>query len=100
MTLIKLWGAAAIGGVNLVFFMALVVPAINFYVLKKLLRFRRIGYQFLFILSLIALFHPENHHILEMSLTVAMILLSGFLYLRVFPKAEMILIPKEPDNLG
>jgi len=100
MTLMKLWAAAAIGGVNLAFFLALVVPAINFYILKKLLRFRRTGYQFLFILSIIALFHPENHHVLEMSLTVAMILMSGFLYLRMFPKAERIILPKEPDTLG
>ena len=99
MTLMKLWGAAAISGVNLAFFMALVVPAINIYLLKKLLRFRRDGYQFLFILSIIALFQPENHHTLEMSLTAAMILLSGFLYIRVFPKAERIIIPKKPDNL-
>ena len=88
MTLMKLWGAAAISGVNLAFFMALVVPAINIYLLKKLLRFRRDGYQFLFILSIIALSQPENHHTLEMSLTAAMILLSGFLYIRVFPKAR------------
>ncbi|MDT8334981.1 MAG: hypothetical protein RQ753_04730, partial [Desulfurivibrionaceae bacterium] len=43
MTGIKVFDAIAIGTPNLYFFLALIVPIINIYVLKKILRFRRTG---------------------------------------------------------
>lgn len=91
----KLFAAAAIGQVSIAFFLALVVPFINIYILKKLLRFHRDGYKFLFILSILALFHKENHMVLETTLLGVMIFLSGFLYLKMFPKKENIKIPKQ-----
>ena len=68
----------------------LVVPIINIYVLRKILRFQRLGYQFLFVLSCLSLIQPENHHSQELCLIGAMIGLSGFLYKRMFPATAMI----------
>ncbi len=90
MTGIKLLDAMAIGTVNLHFFLSLVVPIINIYVLKKILRFRRTGYLYLFVLSVLALFQPQNHRFLELTLLGIMLFLSGFLYLRMFPEKEAI----------
>ena len=98
MTGIKLFAAIAIGQANIYFFLALVVPIINIYVLKKILRFQRTGYQYLFALSFLSLFQPENHHFLEVSLLGVMLFLSGFLYLRMFPKKELIRLPKKAEN--
>jgi hypothetical protein len=90
MTTIKLWAAVSIGRINIYFFLALVVPLINLHVLQKILRFRRTGYQYLFVLSLLSLVQPENHRPLEATLLGAMLLLSAFLYRRLFPKEELI----------
>lgn len=98
MTGLKIMAAADIGGINLVFLMAMIVPAINMYVLQKLFRFRRTGYQFLFILSIIALFHAENHHLFEISMIGMMIILSGILYLKVFPKKEIVKISTTSES--
>lgn len=87
----KLITAFAFGTIDLFLFISLVVPVINLYLLREILRFRKIGYQFLFVLSLLSVFHPENHFVLEGSLLGAMIVLSGILYLKMFPKSERIL---------
>ncbi len=99
MTGLKLFATIGIGQVNLYFFLALVVPIINIYVLKKILRFQRTGYQYLFVLSFLSVFQPENHRFIEISLLGIMLFLSGFLYLRMFPKKELIkLPPKAADD--
>jgi len=90
MTFLKVFNAIAIGTINIYFFLALVVPIVNIYVLKKILRFRRTGYLYLFVLSGLALFQPENHRFLEVTLLGIMLSLSAFLYLRMFPKKEII----------
>jgi hypothetical protein len=86
----KLIAAFAFGQFDLWLLMMLVVPAINLYVLKEILRFRKIGYQFLFVLSLLALLQPENHFLQEATLLAIMIGLSGFLYLKLFPARDVI----------
>ncbi len=98
MTGIKLFAAISLGQVNIYFFLALVVPIINIYVLKKILRFQRTGYQYLFVLSFLSVFQPENHRFLEVLLLGVMLFLSGFLYLRMFPKNEMIKLPPKAAN--
>ena len=98
MTCMKLFAAASIGQANLYFFLSLIVPIINIYVLKKILRFQRTGYQYLFVLSVLALFQPENHQFLEVTLLGVMLFLSGFLYLRMFPKEEIIRLPQKAKN--
>jgi hypothetical protein len=86
----KLIAAFAFGVLDLWLLLMLVVPIINLFVLRQILRFRRMGYQFLFVLSLLALLQPENHHPQEALLLGLMIGLSGFLYLRLFPRHRML----------
>jgi hypothetical protein len=90
----KLIAAFAFGVLDLWLLLMLVVPIINLFVLRQILRFRRLGYQFLFVLSLLALLQPENHHPQEALLLALMSGLSGFLYLRLFPRQRM-LRPRE-----
>jgi len=98
MTGIKLFAAMAIGQVNYLFFLALVVPIINIYILKKILTFRRTGYQYLFVLSFLSLFQPENHRLIEIVILGVILFLSGFLYLRMFPKKEQLKLTDKADN--
>lgn len=98
MTGLKLAASVSIGQANMYFFLSLVVPIINIYVLKKILRFERTGYQYLFVLSFLSLFQPENHRILEISLLGVMLFLSGLIYLRMFPKKELRKLPKKAEN--
>lgn len=76
------------GRLDIPFLTGLVVPIINVYILKEILRFHRLGYQYLFVLTTLSLILPKNHASLELSLSIAMITLSGFLYLRLFPKGK------------
>jgi hypothetical protein len=86
----KLLAIFSFGALDLVLLISLVAPVINLYLLREVLRFRRIGYQFLALLSLLALLLPENHFLLEAALQLLMAGLAGFLYLRLFPGKEMI----------
>ncbi len=86
----KLLAIVLFGAFDLLLFLSLVVPIINFYLLREILRFRRIGYQFLLVLATLSLLHPENHFLPEFPLHLAMAGLSGLLYLKMFPKKELI----------
>lgn len=86
----KLIGIFSFGMMGVTVLLSLVVPVINIYVLREVLRFRRLGYQFLFIISILSLLQPENHFLPEFSTFVFMIILSGYLYFHVFPKNEII----------
>ncbi len=90
LTFKKLLTAFSFGKLDIFFFTSLVVPIINIYVLKEILRFKKLGFQYLFVLSCAALVLPENRHPLELFLTCGMIALSGFLYLKLFPKGKII----------
>ncbi len=86
----KLLAAFSFGEVNIYLLLGLVVPTINFYVLREILRFHRIGFKFLFVLSILSLLQPENHHAQEIIILGVMIGLSGFLYKQMFPEGEQI----------
>lgn len=86
----KLLAVFSFGALDLVLLISLVAPVINLYLLREILRFRRVGYQFLCVLSLLALLLPENHFLPETLLQIFMAGLAGFLYLRMFPAREMI----------
>lgn len=86
----KLLGIFAFGRFDLFLLLSLVVPVVNFYLLREILRFHRIGYQFLFVLSILSLLHPESHFLQEIALQGLLIALSGFLYFRMFPKKEQL----------
>ncbi len=66
----------------------LIVPAINFYILTKLIRFYRQGYQFAAVLALLALIRPENRIMPDIVMYITVITLSVFLFLYLFPKQE------------
>lgn len=86
----KLLTALSFGSLDIFLLLGLVVPIINIYVLREILRFHRTGYKFLFVLSCLSLVQPENHHSQELFLIGTLIGLSGFLYRRMFPATEMI----------
>lgn len=66
----------------------LIVPMINFYILAKLIRFQRQGYQFMAILGFLALIRPENQIMPDLALYLTVTGLSIFLLLRLFPKQQ------------
>ena len=68
----------------------LLVPAINFYILTKIIRCYRQGYQFAAVLALLALLRPENRIMPDLIMYVVMTTLSVFLLLHLFPKQEKI----------
>ncbi len=66
----------------------LVVPAINFFVLNKIIRFQRQGYEFMTVLGVLALVQEENRLMPYLGMYLVIIVLSVFLLLRMFPKKE------------
>jgi len=88
----KLITAFSFGVLDVFLLLSLVVPVINIYVLREILRFHRIGYQFLFVLSCLSLLQPENHHEQELFILGLLIGLSGYLYRQMFPGKDQIRI--------
>ncbi len=68
----------------------LIVPMINFYVLSKILRFHRQGYQFMIVLGVLAFVRPENRAQPDLTLYLCITALSILLLLRLFPKKDRI----------
>lgn len=86
----KLLAALSFGQFDVWLMLMLIVPVINIYVLREILRFRRIGYRFLVVLSFLALVQPENHFAQEASMLIVMIFLTLFLYRKLFPASEQL----------
>jgi hypothetical protein len=76
------------GQFSLLLLLDLIVPMINFYILAKLIRFQRQGYQFMAILGLLALIRPDNHIMPDLAMYLVVSGLSIFLLLRLFPKQQ------------
>lgn len=70
--------------------LGLIGPFIHIYIVRELLRGHRLGYQILPLLSILALFRPENRIMPDMLMYLAMALISGVLLLWLFPKKERI----------
>lgn len=86
----KLLVAFSFGTLDISLLLGLVVPTINFYILREILRFHRLGFKFLFVLSILSLIQPENHHMQEMTILAIIIGISGYLYKHMFPQNEQI----------
>lgn len=86
----KLLAVFSFGTLDIYLLLGLVVPTINFYVLREILRFHRLGFKFLFILSILSLVQPENHHLQEIIILGVIIAISGYLYKQMFPENEQI----------
>ena len=82
--------ASAIGQFSPLLLLDLIVPAINFYVLSKIIRFQRQGYQFMAVLGVLALVRPDNRVMPDLLMYLVITGLSIFLLLRLFPKQEWI----------
>lgn len=68
--------------------LGLIGPLIHVYIMRELLRNHRLGYQILPLLSILALFRPENRITPDMYMYMTMALLSGLLFFFLFPKKE------------
>jgi len=68
----------------------LVVPAVNFFVLNKIIRFQRQGYEFMTVLGVLAMVRAENRVMPDLAMYLVIIGLSVFLLLRMFPKNERV----------
>jgi len=79
-------------------FISLIVPMINMYILKEVFFFKRSGYMFLAILSALSLAYQENRHFPEILFVIAMIGISSFLYLKLFPKKLLIPAPEDKKD--
>ncbi|MFH7325670.1 hypothetical protein [Desulfurivibrio sp. C05AmB] len=78
------------GAIDFFLFLSLVPVVINFYLLREILRFRRIGYQFLLVLAPLSLLLPENRIYPEFPLILLMTALAAFLFLKMFPRRDLI----------
>lgn len=87
--LIAIFAALSMTGL-LMTLLNLVVPAVNLYVMREVLRFRRLGYQFLVVISILSLLQPENHALQEMAIFVILGAGAAFLYMQMFPKKEIL----------
>lgn len=68
--------------------LTLVGPIIHIFTIRELLLSHRLGYQLLPILSIVALFRPENKIVPDIYMYICMAVLSALLYLLLFPKNE------------
>ena len=93
MTLKRLLAIADAGHFDFYLLADFIVPTINFYILRELFLFHRTGYQFLVILTGLSLFYAENRMIPDLLINLGMMGLGAFLYLKLFPKNELIKSP-------
>lgn len=93
MTLKRLLAIADAGHFDFYLLADFIVPTINFYILREIFLFHRTGYQFLTVLTILALFYPENRIMPDLLINICMIALAVFLYLNLFPKNELFKLP-------
>ncbi len=82
--------AASVNQFSPMLLLDLVVPAVNFFVLNKIIRFQRQGYEFMTVLGVLALVRAENRVMPDLGMYLVIISLSVFLLLRMFPKKERV----------
>lgn len=74
---------------NVSLILGLIGPIIHIYIIRELLLSHRVAYQVLPLLSVLALLRPENRILPDMYMYICMAVLSGALYLFLFPKKEL-----------
>lgn len=70
--------------------LSMIVPTINLYLLRKIFRFQKMGYQFMGILGALALVRPENRLFPDFFAYLIIIVISWLLFFFLFPKAEQL----------
>ena len=93
MTLKRLLAIADAGHFDFYLLADFIVPTINFYILRELFLFHRTGYQFLTVLTCLSLFYAENRAMPDIIINLSMIGTAIFLYMKLFPKNELIKVP-------
>jgi hypothetical protein len=79
---------------NVSLILGFIAPIIHVYIIRELLLSHRLAYQILPLLSILAIFRPENRIIPDMYMYICMAVLSGILYLFLFPKSELMETPR------
>jgi len=86
----------AAGGVGWYLLAEFIVPTVNFYILREIFLFHRTGYQFLTVLTTLSLIiYSTNREMPDLLINLSLIALGIFLYLKLFPKSEVIKLPKK-----
>ncbi len=80
---------------NISLILAFIAPIIHVYIIRELLSSHRLAYQILPLLSVLAIFRPENRIYPDMYMYIFVALLSGILYFFLFPKSERISPPTQ-----
>ncbi len=80
--------AMGVGQFTPLLLLELIVPAINFFILSKLVRFQSQGYQFMAVLGLLGLIRADNRAMPDGGMYLVIIGLSIYLLLYLFPKKE------------
>ncbi|MCF8127831.1 MAG: hypothetical protein K9N10_04910 [Deltaproteobacteria bacterium] len=83
---------------NIYVLVSLIVPMVNMYLLKEVFFFKRSGYMFLALLTTLSLVYPQNRHFPEILFVLAIIGISSFLYLKLFPKKLLIPAPEDKKD--
>ena len=91
MTLKRLLAISATSNFDFLLLFDFIVPTIHFYILRELLLFQRTGYMFLAVLTgLGVVAYAENRVLPDLPINLCMIGIAIFLYLRMFPKKELL----------
>jgi len=75
---------------NVSLILGFIAPIIHVYIIRELFLSHRLAYQILPLLSVLALLRPENRIAPDMYMYACMAILSGALYLFLFPKKEQL----------
>ncbi len=78
---------------NVSLILGFIGPIIHVYIMRELLLSHRLAYQILPLLSILALFRLENRILPDAYMYISMAVLSGALYLFLFPKSEQLRYP-------
>lgn len=78
---------------NVSLILGFIGPIIHVYIMRELLLSHRLAYQILPLLSILALFRLENRILPDAYMYISMAVLSGVLYLFLFPKSEQLRYP-------
>ncbi|MFZ5797469.1 MAG: hypothetical protein ACYCYR_00675 [Desulfobulbaceae bacterium] len=89
-TLKRLLAISAAGHFDFYLLADFIVPTINFYILREILRFHRMGYQLLVLLTALGLVYEANRVMPDLFIHLAMIGIAIALHLRLFPKNDLL----------
>lgn len=89
-TVKRLLAISAAGHLDFYLLADFIVPTINFYLLREVLRFHRNGYLFLAVLTGLGLVYPFNRILPDLLFHLAIIGTAIYLHQHLFPKTEIL----------